>query len=88
MRHLNLGNPGSQYHHAIHPDMFVLSASVSENDTEMFFKGDTKESIEQLKLSCLVQTHVFCQNVLQYYGDVVNEIAGELLSQLNAAYDD
>jgi len=67
----------SQYHHAIHPDILVLTATVSENKTDTICEGDTKESIDSLKQDCLTQAYIFFDEVCKYYGFTFKEMADE-----------
>jgi len=67
----------SQYHDAIHPDILVLSDTVSENKTDTICEGDTKESIDSLKQHCLTQAYVFFDEICKYYGFTFKEMAGE-----------
>jgi len=57
----------SQYHTAVHPDLLVLSGTISEDGQVIMCDGDTKEPIDDLKFECLIQVYIFFKEIRKFY---------------------
>ena len=77
----------ARHHPAIHPDILVLTNSVSEDGTITTFKGDTEESIDSLRMDCLTQAYAYFAGLCRYYGSSFKELADKYHQQYEELRD-